>query len=53
MDSKKKTKIYETDNVTLVSPDDEQITISGKYEIKDAGEYDDEYLDMIFGNNCD
>ena len=48
MDSKKKRKIYKTENVTLVSPGNEQITISGTYEIEDAGEYNDEYLDLIF-----
>ena len=53
MDSKKKRKIYKTENVTLVSPDNEQITISGTYEIEDAGEYNDEYLDLIFGNAYD
>ena len=52
MEKKKtsKQKEYSSETVTIVSPKNEELDLSVSIEVKNADDYDEDYLNMIFGN---
>lgn len=43
-------KRYNTEDVTIVSPENEELNLSVSVEVDNEDEYDGEYLNMIFNN---
>lgn len=46
----KRKKTYAAGDVTIVSSSEEEQDLSGSFVVENADEYDEEYLDMIFGS---
>jgi len=45
-----KQNTYATEDITLVSPENEELKLSASVEVENADDYDKKYLDMIFKN---
>lgn len=48
--TEKKTKTYDVGDATIVSPENEETSLSLTFEVETSEDSDDEYLDMIFGS---
>ena len=44
-----KTKTYDAGSVTVVSPENEELELSASFVVENADDYDEDYLNMIFG----